>query len=71
MGSTLVVLMETLPSQQMLRETPLSQWLPALTHTTAAPALESVWSVVLLRNGKAGGKGGLGRGLWEGHSLLV
>ncbi|XP_034286712.1 C-X-C motif chemokine 16 isoform X2 [Pantherophis guttatus] len=51
MGSTPVVPMETLPSQLVPRETPLSQRLPALTHTTAVPALESVWSVVPPRNG--------------------
>ncbi|XP_013930699.1 PREDICTED: C-X-C motif chemokine 16 [Thamnophis sirtalis] len=51
-GSTAVVPMETLPSEQVPRETP-SQRLPALTHTTAAPAPESVGSVVVLlpRNG--------------------
>ncbi|KAM3820784.1 uncharacterized protein M6D78_016916 isoform 6-T6 [Vipera latastei] len=36
---------------EVLRETPPSQQLPALTTTTAALALESVWSVVLPRNG--------------------
>ncbi|KAM3820780.1 uncharacterized protein M6D78_016916 isoform 2-T2 [Vipera latastei] len=36
---------------ELARETPPSQQLPALTTTTAALALESVWSVVLPRNG--------------------
>ncbi|XP_070584178.1 C-X-C motif chemokine 16 [Erythrolamprus reginae] len=48
-GATPVVPMETLPSRQVLSQTPPPQHPPCLTHTTAA--LESVRTIVLPRNG--------------------